>query len=49
MGLKDRKKVKVKQKVKRHKKRLKMLAKGLDPNEFYFGQYYIGRKETISE
>lgn len=49
MGLKDRKKVKVKQKVKRHKKRLKLLAKGLDPDDFYFSGYYVGSKTSANE
>ena len=45
MGMKERKKMKIKHRVKRRKKRLKLKEKGLDPNDFYFGGFYIGRKD----
>jgi hypothetical protein len=44
MGMKERKKMQIKHGVKRRKKRLKLLKKGLDPNEFYSGKFYIGNK-----
>jgi len=45
VGYKDRQQMKIKQKVKRRKKRSKMVQKGLDPNEFYNGRTYVGIKD----
>jgi len=45
MGIKDRKKMKIKHRNKRRKKRNKLKEKGLDPSDFYFGGFYIGHKE----
>jgi hypothetical protein len=45
MSIKKRKQIKFKQRVKRHKKRLKLSQKGLDPDKFYHGGYYVGCKE----
>ncbi|MEA3488840.1 MAG: hypothetical protein U9R44_00655 [Candidatus Omnitrophota bacterium] len=44
MGIKDRKKIKVKQKVKRREKRRKLLEKGLSPDDFFHGKFYVGHK-----
>ncbi|MFQ5951852.1 MAG: hypothetical protein ACE5JK_00385 [Candidatus Omnitrophota bacterium] len=44
MGIKDQKKMKFKQRQKRRKKRLKLMRKGMDPDDFYFGRYYVGHK-----
>ena len=50
MGLKDRKKMAFKRKKKRKKKRNKLIKKGLDPDDFFFGRYYVGHKgTTVSE
>ncbi|MBD3425790.1 MAG: hypothetical protein GF409_01005 [Candidatus Omnitrophica bacterium] len=49
MGLKKRKKIKAKQKKKRHKKRMKLAEEGLDPNDYYFGKYYVGSDESEEE
>ena len=42
MGLKKRKQIKMKQKLKRHKKRLKLIQKGENPEDYYFGRFYVG-------
>ena len=44
MSLKHRKQLKLKQRIKRHKRRLKLKKKGLDPDKFFFGKYYIKKK-----
>ncbi len=42
MGLKDRRKIALKHKVKRHKKRRKLAEKGLNPDDYYSGSVYVG-------
>jgi hypothetical protein len=42
MGLRKRKKIKFRQRLKRIKKRRKLLERGLNPNDFYIGKYYVG-------
>lgn len=42
MGLKKRKKIKTKQKVKRHKKRFKLIKEGKNPGDYYWGRFYVG-------
>ncbi|MGB2629928.1 MAG: hypothetical protein WBD24_05530 [Candidatus Omnitrophota bacterium] len=50
MGLKDRKKMTFKHKQERRKKRKKLIKKGLDPGEFFFGRFYVGHKgSTVKE
>ena len=49
MGLKDRKQIKVKQKVKRKKKRLKLASRGLDPDKYYHGKFFVGNKEDAGD
>ena len=44
MGMMDRKKIKINQGIKRRKKRLKLRQKGLNPDEFYSGKFYVGHK-----
>lgn len=46
MGLKERNKIKLKQKIKRQKKRKKLAKQGLDPDEYYYGGVYVGYKEA---
>jgi hypothetical protein len=43
MGLKDRKKMALKHRVKRRKKRRKLSAKGLNPDDYYSGRFYVGQ------
>ncbi|MBL7073154.1 MAG: hypothetical protein ISS33_05185 [Candidatus Omnitrophica bacterium] len=47
MGLKDREQIKVKHKVKRRKKRKCLTKKGLNPDDFYHGRFYVGQKEAV--
>jgi len=47
MGLKDRAKIKVKHKVSRRKKRKSLTKKGLNPDDFYQGRFYVGQKEAV--
>lgn len=49
MGLKDRNKMKVNQRVKRRKKRLKLLKKGLNPDDYYLGSLYVGHDLKSAE
>jgi hypothetical protein len=46
MGLKDRAKIKLKQKKKRQKKRRKLSKEGKDPSEYYYNGIWIGVKEA---
>jgi hypothetical protein len=41
MSTKQKIQIKSKQKIKRQKRRLKLLKKGLDPKDFFFGKYYF--------
>ncbi|MFH1877185.1 MAG: hypothetical protein ABH883_00050 [Candidatus Omnitrophota bacterium] len=45
MGLRDRNRLKNAQKNKRHKKRLKLKEKGLDPADFFSGKFFVGQTE----
>lgn len=49
MGLKDRKKMEISHRLKRKKKRDKLRKKGLDPDKFYYGAFFIGLKEGGNE
>ncbi len=42
MGIKKRKQIRTKQKVRRREKRRKMKQKGLNPDDFYYGKFYLG-------
>lgn len=42
MGLKTRLQIKSRQKVKRHKKRLKLQAKGFNPSDYFHGSFFVG-------
>ena len=43
MSLKLRRKIKYRQRLKHHKRRLRLLKKGLDPNKYYYGKYFIAK------
>jgi hypothetical protein len=46
MGLKRRLQIKNIQRLKRRKKRLRLQKKGLNPDDYFLGAYYVGfRKE----
>ena len=47
MGLKERNKNKVKHGLKRRKNRQKLAKKGLNPDDFYSGGYYVGVKDAV--
>ncbi|MFC1548723.1 hypothetical protein ACFL5E_02040 [Candidatus Omnitrophota bacterium] len=49
MGLKDRRKNKVKQRVTRRKKRRKLAEQGLNPNDYYYGRFYVGHAAEGTE
>ncbi len=42
MGIKKRRQIGAKQRVSRSKKRRKMRQKGLNPDDFYYGKFYLG-------
>ena len=42
MGLTKRVQIKLKQRYKRRKKRKKLSNHGQDPNDYFYGKYYIG-------
>jgi hypothetical protein len=43
MGIKKRGQIRRKQRDKRHKKRLKLKSKGIDPDKVYVGRYFINK------
>lgn len=45
MGLKDKNKIRVKQKNKRKKKAEKLADKGKDPSNYYYDGVYIGERK----
>jgi len=45
MSTKKKKQISFKHKIKRRKKRAKLIQKGLDPDRFFHGRYYVGCKE----
>jgi len=47
MGLKDRGQIKANQKTKRRKKRKVLTKKGLKPDDFYHGRFYVGQKDAV--
>jgi len=49
MGLKTQFQVRHAQKLKRHKKRKRLSGKKLDPNNFFYGKYYIGNCAVIAD
>ncbi|MFH1395251.1 MAG: hypothetical protein ABIH09_03755 [Candidatus Omnitrophota bacterium] len=49
MGLKDRIKIKNKHKLKRQKKRQKLIKKGLNPDDFFKGSFYIGHARKTAK
>ncbi len=42
MSIKERRQIRSRQKVKRKAKRRKMRRKGLNPDDFYYGKFYLG-------
>ncbi|MCM8796527.1 MAG: hypothetical protein NC923_01395 [Candidatus Omnitrophica bacterium] len=42
MSSKKRLKIKFRQRLKRRRRRINLLEKGLDPKEYFYGKYYIG-------
>jgi hypothetical protein len=46
MGQKSQYQMKLKQKIKRIKKRKKLAAKGANLNEYYYGKSYLKTKEA---
>jgi len=42
MGLTKRAKIKLKQKLKRRRKRKRLANHNQDPNDYFYGRYYIG-------
>lgn len=49
MGLHDRNRNKHEKRHTRKKKRDKLTKKGLDPDKFYHGAFYIGHVSTVKE
>jgi hypothetical protein len=48
MSLKKKLEIKLRQKLKRRRRRLKLLKKNLDPKEYFCGKYYFGKKPKVS-
>ena len=47
MGKKKRFQLEIKQRVKRHKKRLKLQKKGEDLKQIYYGKFYIADNKKL--
>jgi len=46
MSSKHKLQIKFKQRLRRRQRRLKLLEKGLNPNDYFFGKYYVARNLT---
>gem|GEM_PF-2767861 len=48
MSVKNKLRIKFRQRLKRRRRRIKLLEKGIDPKGYFFGKYYIGKKQNAA-